>query len=65
MVERSLFLSPRGSGLDGRLKALCLGLALLLVQLPGHAAEDFVPVTDEMLQNPADGGLADVSPHAR
>ena len=55
MAERSLFLSPRGSGLDGRLKALCLGLALLLVQLPGHAAEDFVPVTDEMLQNPADG----------
>lgn len=37
------------------LAALSLGLTLLLAHLPGHAAEDFVPVTDEMLQNPADG----------
>ena len=41
----------------GRMRTLHIAAALwlTLVLAPLHAAEDFVPVTDAMLQNPADG----------
>jgi len=51
MAETPKLRSPRLKRALQIAVAFCLAPALL----PLHAAEDFVPVTDEMLQNPADG----------